>query len=192
MSYKIQEKPDPTATLDNGEELQPLVTLKDEYGGISHIIEDDHCYVLVNDVRGDGLCRMVSHWYKEAVDALKTLPPFNESNLQEETSSSKPTNFSKNSSKHIEEISWKEFKDSGFLWFVNRILHVFGIVLIFGVEVNSNAVRVFPARTTLRGFPYEAEGRGYKNLAKYMHGNSGFIMKAFPYEQEETISNDNN
>ena len=43
--YILQEKPDGIAKLTNDSEITPLMTLKDEWGGISHIIEDDHCYV---------------------------------------------------------------------------------------------------------------------------------------------------
>ena len=71
--YKVQEQPDEKAKMENGKEVTPLLTLKDEYGGVAHIIEDDHCYVLVNG----GITRnfkMTHHWYPEAIDALKTLP----------------------------------------------------------------------------------------------------------------------
>lgn len=71
--YEVQDKPDEKATLKNGAEVTPLVTLKNEYGGISHIIEDDHCYVLINgsDDRPFG---MSAWWYPEAIEALKELP----------------------------------------------------------------------------------------------------------------------
>lgn len=71
--YKVQEKPDDTAKLCNGSVVTPLVTLRDEHGGVSHIIMDDHCYVLIQRKinGGDGqCCNMVKHWYKEAMDAL--------------------------------------------------------------------------------------------------------------------------
>lgn len=71
--YVLQEKPDGTVTLEGGSVCTPLATLKDEYGGVSHIIEDDHCYILVNGGGGHAF-NMVCHWYPEAVDALKTLP----------------------------------------------------------------------------------------------------------------------
>jgi len=71
--YVLQDKPDETVTLENGSVYTPLATLKDEYGGISHIIEDDHCYVLVNESVARGF-RTVKHWYPEAIDAVKTLP----------------------------------------------------------------------------------------------------------------------
>lgn len=67
--YKVMDKPDKTALLTNGVEVEALVTLKDEYGGISHIMVDDHCFVLVNGST-DRPFSMVKHWYKEAVIAL--------------------------------------------------------------------------------------------------------------------------
>jgi len=74
--YVLQDKPDKKATLLNGSICTPVATLKDEYGGISHIIEDDHCYVLVNGIKATGFINFIKvhHWYPEAVDALKTLP----------------------------------------------------------------------------------------------------------------------
>jgi len=65
--YKVQIQPDETVTLANGSIKYPLVTLKDEYGGVSHIIKDDGCYVLMNDNK------FTHHWYLEAAHALKNL-----------------------------------------------------------------------------------------------------------------------
>ncbi len=70
--YKLQEIPDKEAKLNNNSKVTPLATLKDEYGGISHIIEDDHCYVLINGSE-DRPFVMVRHWYKEATAALVDL-----------------------------------------------------------------------------------------------------------------------
>lgn len=63
----------------NGAQLTPVLSLKDEYGGIAHIILDDHCYVLVlksNKVgeEWDGRFRTADHWFDEAVTALRDLP----------------------------------------------------------------------------------------------------------------------
>jgi hypothetical protein len=70
--YIEQKEPDKEATLKNGAIVTPLVTLKDEYGGVSHIIEDDHCYVLINRGFTDVVhaYSMSYHWYNEAVYAL--------------------------------------------------------------------------------------------------------------------------
>ena len=70
--YKIQLKADKSATMKNGDIVEPLMTLKDEYGGISHIIEDDHCYVLINGSK-DRAFDMSKHWYEEAAIALSKI-----------------------------------------------------------------------------------------------------------------------
>ena len=69
--YQITET-SPTVETRSGAEYSPLVTLKNEYGGISHIIKDDHCYVLINGSLETGF-ETVKHWYPEAVKALSTI-----------------------------------------------------------------------------------------------------------------------
>ncbi len=69
--YVLQDKPDHEVLLLTGLKHRPVATLKDESGGVSHIIVDDGCYVLVN---GNGDFGTVEHWYPEAVEALKGLP----------------------------------------------------------------------------------------------------------------------
>lgn len=73
--YVIQDNPDPVCVTDNGSELTPVATLKDEAGGVSHVCVDDHCYVLFNGGRHTGgRFRSTAHWYREAVAALMSLP----------------------------------------------------------------------------------------------------------------------
>ena len=78
--YKIQEIPDKEIIMQNGVTVIPTLSLKDEHGGESHIILDDHCYVLVNKMKVFNTDQpqkrfmSVKHWYPEAVDALKSLP----------------------------------------------------------------------------------------------------------------------
>ena len=71
--YQLQSVPDGEIMLRGGSIVNPVATLRDEYGGVSHIIVDDHCYVLVNGSYRDGFVT-VKHWYREAVEALKRLP----------------------------------------------------------------------------------------------------------------------
>lgn len=80
--------------MDNGESAEPVATLADEYGGVSHWIQDDHCYVLVNMIRVEAkqgvgnapslhvvgqdsprVGKMVAWIYAEALEVLKELPP---------------------------------------------------------------------------------------------------------------------
>ena len=71
--YVLQEKPDEEIT-GKWSGCRPRATLKSEYGGVVHIINDDHCYVLLLDnTSGHGFVA-VKHWFKEAVEALQGLP----------------------------------------------------------------------------------------------------------------------
>ena len=38
--YILRDKPDPGVTLKNGSQCTPVATLRDAYGGVSHIIVD--------------------------------------------------------------------------------------------------------------------------------------------------------
>ncbi len=52
----------------------PVATLKDEYGGVTHVVRDDGCYILING--GVDVPYKISSWiYPEAFEVLKTLPP---------------------------------------------------------------------------------------------------------------------
>jgi len=54
------------------EKIAPIATLKDEYGGICHIIEDDHCFVVCLE-KADGISNPTTHLFKEVIEAIKTL-----------------------------------------------------------------------------------------------------------------------
>jgi hypothetical protein len=66
------------AFMENGDRVSPLVTLHDGCGGVSHIIKDDGCFVLINRASSDGgllggnffAYRYATHWFPEAVKAL--------------------------------------------------------------------------------------------------------------------------
>jgi len=71
--YILQEKPEKVSKELLGG-CQPLATLRSKYGGVAHIISDDHCYVLMLDnTSGHGFVS-VKHWFKEAVKAVQGLP----------------------------------------------------------------------------------------------------------------------
>lgn len=73
----------------------------------------------------------------------------------------------------LKEISLEEFRNSGLLWLVNSILHVFGMAIVIDIENN----RMYPARCKFRGFSEESNTKGYTNLAKYMKENSEDLLK---------------
>lgn len=77
----------------------------------------------------------------------------------------------------VEERSWDEFRKAGLLWWVNRILHLFGWAIV--VELNDdgqNVKRAYPARCKFRGFAEESESRGFRNLTMYMHNEAPFLL----------------
>ena len=65
--------------------------------------------------------------------------------------------------------AWKAFKDAGLLWWVNRILHLFGWSIVLNVDIATfKVLDAYPMRTTWKGFTPEAEEMGFKHLQQYM------------------------
>lgn len=79
--------------------------------------------------------------------------------------------------KMITKKSWKDFKETGLLWFINTILHTFGWAIC--VDVNSNGVitNAYPARVTFRGFSEESNTNGYINVSRYLQENIEELTK---------------
>lgn len=64
--------------------------------------------------------------------------------------------------------TWKEFQQTGLLWWVNRILHTFGWAITLVEENDGTISDAYPARCTYRGFTEEAEEKGFKKVAAYL------------------------
>lgn len=71
---------------------------------------------------------------------------------------------------NIEKRSWKEFQDSGMLWWVNRVLHLFGWAIALNMD-NGEVIEAFPARCKFRGFSEEDEDEGFQKVTKYLSEN---------------------
>lgn len=71
----------------------------------------------------------------------------------------------------VKEKSWKEFRESGFFWFINTTLHAFGWALVMEID-NDEIKRVYPARVKFRGFDEDTNTHGYQNISKYMKENA--------------------
>lgn len=78
---------------------------------------------------------------------------------------------------HIKVKSWKEFKDSKVLWFVNRTIHLFGWAIILKYDDNKNIIGAFPARVDYRGFGEESDTKGYIGLTEYLKNNIDDLSK---------------
>lgn len=68
--------------------------------------------------------------------------------------------------------AWKDLRDSGLLWWINRSLHLFGWAIFVKFEdgpAGALPIEVYPARTDFRGFDRETEERGFTKLTRYLH-----------------------
>jgi len=73
----------------------------------------------------------------------------------------------------VKEISGKEFKDSGALWFVNSILHLFGMAITWNPETDELKASL----CKFRGFTEDINDKGYKKLSNYLKDNIVKIEK---------------
>ena len=73
----------------------------------------------------------------------------------------------------VKKESWKEFRESGLLRFVNMFLHIFGWCLMFDIDDDGNIQGVYPARCDFDGF-CENEEAAYLKLRKYMNTDKFF------------------
>lgn len=72
--------------------------------------------------------------------------------------------------------SWKEFRDSGFLWWINMVLHTFGWAIIVDVDKDGRVLGGHPARVKFRGFPDERNTKGYIQVSEYMKENAEVLL----------------
>ena len=77
----------------------------------------------------------------------------------------------------ISKKSWKEFKESGLLWWINTILHTLGWAIVFEYDDNKNIVNVYPARVKFRGFDNETNTKGYISISNYINENSKDLLE---------------
>lgn len=68
---------------------------------------------------------------------------------------------------NIQKKDWKEFREAGLLWFVNRLLHVFGWAIVFSYK-DDEVVDVYPARVKYRGFDEATESEGFSRLTSHI------------------------
>jgi hypothetical protein len=67
----------------------------------------------------------------------------------------------------------KEFRETGLLWFINTILHMFGWAICWDLDTDE----IYPARVKFRGFDEENNTNGYQNVSKYLKENIDEILK---------------
>lgn len=77
----------------------------------------------------------------------------------------------------LRKSNWEAFRKAGMLWFVNRMLHIFGWALVFEFTDGGKLKDVYPSRTKFRGFCSKEEDKGFKNVSKFMVKNAGRLLK---------------
>ncbi|MFE7082550.1 hypothetical protein [Priestia megaterium] len=83
----------------------------------------------------------------------------------------------------IEEKEWKEFRESGLLWWINMNLHAFGWALVAEFE-GDEIKRVYPSRVKFRGFEEKVNTEGYQKLSGYLVDNAAKLYGE-SYEEEQ-------
>lgn len=73
--------------------------------------------------------------------------------------------------------TWAEFREAGMLWWVNRLLHVFGWAILVEVDEETGEVDVHPMRALWRGFPSESEARGFERVTKWMRDHAEQLQR---------------
>lgn len=73
----------------------------------------------------------------------------------------------------VKKITGKEFKDSGGLWFVNTMLHMFGMAITWNSDTDELKANI----CKFRGFDEKSNDDGFKQITKYMKDNAKELLK---------------
>jgi hypothetical protein len=78
----------------------------------------------------------------------------------------------------VKKITWKDFRECGLLWFVNRIIHLFGYAIVMEMDKDTGEItKVYPARCRFRGFTEDIETEGFKTLTAHIHRTIGMLKE---------------
>ena len=77
----------------------------------------------------------------------------------------------------VDKKSWKEFRDSGMLWWINMILHTFGWAIVMDIEEDGEITNCYPARVKFRGFGEKNNTEGYIKVSKYLVENAEILKE---------------
>lgn len=70
----------------------------------------------------------------------------------------------------VNKMNWEEFRNTGLLWFINSILHLFGWAIVYEME-DGLIKEVYPARVKYRGFDEKTNSEGYFKISQYLKSN---------------------
>ena len=72
--------------------------------------------------------------------------------------------------------TWDDFRDSGLLWWTNRILHTFGWSIVVDMD-DGKVTGAYPARVKFRGFGAESEEKGFQKVSTHIKDNIDDIVE---------------
>ena len=79
--------------------------------------------------------------------------------------------------KMVAKKTWKEFRESGFLWWTNMILHTFGWAIFVDINDNGEITNAYPARVKFRGFSEKSNTEGYIKVSRYIKENIADLLE---------------
>lgn len=80
-------------------------------------------------------------------------------------------------SQSSKKTNWNEFRDSGFLWWINMILHTFGWSIVVELNASGEVSQVYPIKCSYRGFTEETNDKGYAKVAQHLKENIHHIIR---------------
>lgn len=73
----------------------------------------------------------------------------------------------------MKRTTWEEFYQSGMLWWINTMLHIFGWSIVVETNREDEAVDAWPSRTEWRGFPKVTNDTNYERIDRFLHERFG-------------------
>lgn len=127
-------------------------------------------------------CESILNWWDNYVGECDNVPLYPNIPAKEKLSheeymdedSGTKNGHEKQNGEMITRKTWKEFRESGFLWWINMILHTFGWAVV--VEDDGTVIDCYPARVRYRGFDELHNSTGYTMVSQYMKNNAEELL----------------
>ena len=73
--------------------------------------------------------------------------------------------------------TWNEFRETGLVFLINSILHVFGWAIVLELDSKGNVLNAYPSRVKFRGFSHNVMSASYQKITEYLQENIGDLME---------------